>query len=79
MNRQIERRYEVKEGRTWRTTYRTEEPEEIYKSLAQQLMSHKVFHAPYIKRMEQRTNYDGTRTVKFYEDNGGRSVYIIEA
>ncbi len=79
MKRQIEQRYEEKDGRTWKMTYRTEDPEEIYKGLAQQLLSHKVFHASYIKRMEQHNNYDGTRTVTFYEDNGGRRVYIIEA
>lgn len=78
MKRQIERRFEVKEGRTWRTTYRTEDQAEIYKSLAQELMNSKIFHSSYYKRMEQRNNYDGTRTVTFYQDNG-KSVYIIEA
>lgn len=76
--RKISRVFQIKEGRSWRETYRTEDPAEIYKSLSHELMSSKVFHASYYKRMEQRNNYDGTRTVTFYQDNG-KSVYTIEA
>lgn len=76
--RKISRVFQIKEGRSWKETYRTEDQAEIYKSLAQELMNSKIFHSSYYKRMEQHNNYDGTRTITFYQDNG-KSVYIIEA
>lgn len=76
--RKISRVFQIKEGRSWKETYRTEDQAEIYKSLAQELMNSKIFHSSYYKRMEQRNNYDGTRTVTFYQDNG-KSVYTVEA
>lgn len=76
--RKISRVFQIKEGRSWRETYRTEDAAQIYKDLAQELLSSKVFKAPYYKRMEQRNNYDGTRTITFYQDNG-KSVYTVEA
>ena len=78
MERTIYRAFEVKEGKTWRETYRTEEQTEIYKSLANELLYLKVFKSPAYRRIEQANNYDGTRTVKIYQD-AGRSVYVIPA
>lgn len=68
--------FEVKEGRGWRETYRTENRAEVYEALANDLLYLKVFKSPVYKRMTQRNNYDGTRTVIIYQDNG-RSVYRI--
>lgn len=76
--RTISRSFEVKEGRTWRETYRTEDPAMVYESLASELMNLKVFKSPVYKRMTQHSNYDGTRTVIIYQD-AGRSVYIVKA
>lgn len=70
------RTFEVKEGRGWRETYRTEDRAEVYEALANDLLYLKVFKSPVYKRMTQRNNYDGTRTVIIYQDNG-RSVYRI--
>ena len=70
------RTFEVKEGRGWRETYRTEDRAEVYEALANDLLYLKVFKSPIYKRMTQRNNYDGTRTVIIYQDNG-RSVYRI--
>ena len=72
----IYRAFEVKEGKTWRETYRTEDESEVYRSLADELMAHKVFHSPVYRRMEQHNNYDGTRTIIFYQTRG-RSVYRV--
>lgn len=76
--RTISRSFEVKEGRTWREIYRTEDPAMVYEGLASELMNLKVFKSQSYKRMTQHSNYDGTRTVIIYQD-AGRSVYIVKA
>jgi hypothetical protein len=73
----ISRRYERKEGRKWIMTYYTEDELEVYKIFSSELMYTKVFKSPLYKRMVQYSNYDGTRTVIFYQD-AGRSVYVIK-
>ena len=72
----IYRAFEVKKGRNWEETYRTEDKEKIFEDLANELMNLKVFKSPVYKRLTQHNNYDGTRTVIIYQDNG-RSVYRI--
>lgn len=72
------RTFEVKDGRNWRETYRTEDPLLIYQSLADELLYLKVFKSPAYKRMTQHNNYDGTRTIIIYQDHG-RSVYVVRA
>lgn len=74
----ISRAFYVKKGSNWEQTYYTEDAKKVYEDITAELMNHKVFHVPYIKRMEQYSNYDGTRTVTFYEEHG-KSVYIIKA
>ena len=73
----IYRAFEVKEGRTWRETYRTEDRAQVYEDLANELLNHKVFHYNSYLRMTQHNNYDGTRTIVFYQTNG-RSVYRVK-
>ena len=76
----IYRAFEVKEGKTYRETYRTEDRVQVYEDLAHELLSHKVFHSNYYTKMEQHNNYDGTRTIMFYQKHGsttGRSVYRV--
>lgn len=72
------RTFEVKEGRNWRETYRTEDTAKVYEDLANELLNLKVFKSPVYRRMEQYNNYDGTRTIKIYQDTG-RSVYVVRA
>lgn len=74
----ISRTFEVKDGRNWRETYRTEDPLTVYEGLASELLNLKVFKSPVYKRMTQRPNYDGTRTIIIYQDTG-RSVYTVKA
>lgn len=68
------RTFEVKEGKE---TYRTEDRAKVYEDLACCLMYTKVFKSPCYKRMTDCPNYDGTRTITFYQDNG-RSVFVVE-
>ena len=74
----IKRIFEVKDGRSYRETYRTTDEAEVYKSFSSELMNKLVFKSPYYTRMTQYNNYDGTRTVIFYQTNG-RSVYTVKA
>ena len=73
----IYRSFEIKEGRNWRETYRTEDRAKVYEDLANELLNLKVFKSNYYKRMTQHNNYDGTRTIIIYQDTG-RSVYRIK-
>lgn len=76
--KKISRAYEKKEGRKYIETYRTEDENQVYKDFANEIMYKLVFKCPEYKSMKQYSNYDGTRTVIFYQDNG-RSIYIIKA
>ena len=74
----ISRTFEIKNGRQWEETYRTEDRAKVYEDLANELLNLKVFRSPTYKRLIQHSNYDGTRTIVIYQDTG-RSVYIVRA
>lgn len=76
--RQIYRTFEVKDGRNWKETYRTEDRAKVYEDLACELLNLKVFKSPVYNRMTQHSNYDGTCTIIIYQDRG-RSVYVVKA
>ena len=77
MERKITRTVEVKKGRTWETTHSTDNATEVYESLAHDLHAKYICKAAYIRRITDRSNYDGTRTVTVTYDNDCRSTYII--
>lgn len=72
------RSFEIKEGKNWRETYRTEDSARVYEDLARELLHLKVFKSGVYHKMTQHNNYDGTRTIIIYQDTG-RSVYRIRA
>lgn len=74
----ISRVFEVKNGRQWEETYRTEDTAKVYEDLANELLNLKVFKSLAYKRLIQYSNFDGTRTIVIYQDTG-RSVYIVKA
>ena len=76
--RAISRAFQVKDGRNWKETYRTEDRAKVYEDLANELLYLKVFKSPMYKKMVQRSNYDGTRTIEIYQENG-KSVYVVRA
>jgi len=55
-----------------------EDVEKIYRDLARMLVHKKLHSCKWIKRITDRTNYDGTRTIDIYEDNGIRRRFIVE-
>jgi len=74
----ISRVFEVRDGRKWRETYRTEDQAKVYEDLANELLNLKIFKSPVYRRLEQHSNYDGTRQITIYQDHG-RSVYTVRA
>ena len=77
MKKTVYRTFEIKDGKAWKETYRTTDRSKVYEDLAHELMNLKVFKSPVYKRLTQHNNYDGTRTVVIYQDNG-RSYYRID-
>lgn len=63
---------------TWTETFHSEDKEYVYSCLARDLLAHYVHKAPYIKRITDRNNYTGTRTIIVTYDNGTRSEYIVK-
>lgn len=61
----------------WKETYKTTDEKEIYKALAQNVIAKKFHKCSYIRSIKECTNYDGTRKVVVYYDNGVRATYTI--
>ena len=74
----ISRTVERKTGRAWSATYTTTDATTIYKDLAHDLQAKYIHRASYVKRITDRCNYDGTRTITVTYDNDTRSIYIVE-
>lgn len=51
---------------------------DAWEDLARMTMNKYVHKCPWIKRVKNETNYDGTRTMTFYEDNGKRVFQYIK-
>lgn len=76
--REISRTFEIKVNQGWMETYRTTDRTKVYEDLATELLNAKIFKYQSYTRMKQHNNYDGTRTIIFYQTNG-RSVYTVKA
>ena len=74
----IYRRTEKRVGRKWEATYTNTDPASTYRSLAVEMFAKYRDRATWVKRITDRTNYDGTRTVEVYYDNGFRTVYRVD-
>ena len=75
--KEISRTMYKKVGSKWEQTYRTTDELEIYKDFANALLCKKIHKCTYIASIKDRTNYDGTRTVTVYYDNGTKAVFIV--
>jgi len=75
--RQIEMTIYTKNGATWTQGRTTTDETEIYKSLAAGLLHKKIHKCSYIKSIKDACNYDGTRNVTVYYDNGVKALYTI--
>ena len=75
--RKEELRIEAKSGHTWQHLRTVTEPEEIFRSLAHDLTAKHLHHAPYVRRICDKCNYDGTRTITVYYSDDVRRVFIV--
>lgn len=49
----------------------------VYKELCHDLWAKHICKATYIKRITDRNNYDGTRTITVLYDNAVKRVYTV--
>ena len=68
----------VKTGKTYHTSMVWRDRELIYKELCHDLWAKHICKVDYIKRITDRSNYDGTRTIEVLYDNGVKRIYIVE-
>ena len=75
---EIKRITEIKDGRAWRETYTTTDPAEVYKALAEDLISKKINACAYIHSIKRENLYNGFQRLTVSHNNGVRSTYIIK-
>lgn len=78
INRELSRTCYKKEGNAWKETYKETNKTIIYEQIARALHAKYIAKAPYIKRLIDYSNYDGTRTITIYYDNNIKDVFIVD-
>ena len=70
-----------KDGKGWKATYTEESPARARECLMRDLYNHFINKVQYIKRITDKCNYDGTRTITVYCQHENIStfkyVYIV--
>lgn len=66
-------------SKAWETTYTSEDKEHVLEMLACDLAAKYLGHAPYVKSIKRKQNYDGTATYTVVhtlsEDQDQRTLY----
>lgn len=62
----------------WSAIHETSDQEQVYYSLAQDLIAKKICGCTYIKKIVRYSNYDGTQTIKVYFDNYVMRHYVVK-
>ena len=68
----------VKEGNTWKQTFKETDVARVEHSLLNDLVAKKMHKCTYVKSIKESCNYDGTRTFTIYYDNNVKNVYTVE-
>lgn len=68
----------VKTGNKYSTSAIWRDSELIYKELSHDLWAKHICKVDYIKRITDRSNYNGTRTIEVLYDNGVKRIYTVE-
>lgn len=76
--RKIQMTTYVKNENKWNVHNVCTDTAEIYKSLAEDLIHKKLHACKYITSIKDECNYDGTRTITTYYDNGVKREYIVK-
>lgn len=67
----------VKNGAKWENHYTKDDVFTVYKALAEDLQAKYVLKCTYITRVVQRPNYDGTRDITVYYNNGIKHEFTV--
>lgn len=76
--REIKRVVYNKDNSKWREVMTVTNKEDIYKSLATDIIAKKIHKCLWIKSIRDVSNYDGTRNITVYYDNECKCVYTVE-
>lgn len=76
--REMQRLVEKKVDNAWVETFRENDESKIWESLAKDLIAKKLHKATWIRSVRDSSNYDGTRDITVYYDNGVRSIYTVK-
>ena len=67
----------VKAGNKYSTSSIWRDSELVYKELAHDMWAKHICKASYIKRISDKSNYDGTREITVLYDNGVKRIYTV--
>ena len=76
--REMQRLVEQKVNNAWVETFRETDENKIWESRAKDLIAKKLHKATWIRSVRDSSNYDGTRDITVYYDNGVRSIYTVK-
>ena len=79
MEKKITFTFYAPDGDHMTVAYETTDEKQVYTRLASELTAHYIHKAAYIRRIVDRSNYDGTRTTTVYYENARKGVYIVAA
>lgn len=70
--------YENRTPRGYEIEWETGVEEDVYKSLASELIAKKINCCSYIKSIKRRQLYNGFIEITVNYDNGGRRIYTVK-
>lgn len=70
--------YEAKEGSRYTETWRNEDPAEVYKDLAEELINKKLNECRYIRSIRRKNLFNGFQQITVTYDHGGRRTYTVK-
>ena len=76
--KEMKRLVETKRNGKWEVSLTVTDKNEIWESLAKDLIAKKIHKATWIKRVQDKPNYDGTRNITVTYDNNVRSIYTVQ-
>ena len=77
MNLEVSKQTFVKNGRNWELSHTTTNTAEVYKDLANALISKKINCCLYIKSIKKIPLYNGLQRIDILYDNGVKVVYTV--
>lgn len=76
--KEMRRLVETKRNGKWEVSLTVTDKNEIWESLAKDLIAKKIHKATWIKSIRDNSNYDGTRNITVTYDNNVRSIYTVQ-